>query len=85
MVTVANPFETCVEAGARSCLASSPIPLLGGEAPIDGPGPNPLLQNHILMAVHPPMLYLGYVGLTVPFAFAMSALALRIPGVEWLV
>ncbi|HMQ29047.1 MAG TPA: cytochrome c biogenesis protein CcsA, partial [Acidimicrobiales bacterium] len=40
----------------------------------DGPGPNPLLQNHILMAFHPPMLYLGYVGFTVPFAFAVAAL-----------
>ena len=30
---------------------------------LDGPGPNPLLQNHLLMAFHPPMLYLGYVGL----------------------
>lgn len=43
-------------------------------APLDGPGPNPLLQNHILMAVHPPLLYLGYVGMTVPFAFAVGAL-----------
>jgi cytochrome c-type biogenesis protein CcmF len=42
--------------------------------PMDGPGPNPLLQNHILMAVHPPLLYLGYVGMTVPFAFGMAAL-----------
>ena len=42
--------------------------------PVDGPGPNPLLQNHILMAVHPPLLYLGYVGMTVPFAFAIGAL-----------
>jgi cytochrome c-type biogenesis protein CcmF len=42
--------------------------------PADGPGPNPLLQNHLLMAVHPPLLYLGYVGLTVPFAFAIGAL-----------
>jgi cytochrome c-type biogenesis protein CcmF len=40
----------------------------------DGPGPNPLLQNHPLMAYHPPMLYLGYVGMTVPFAFAMASL-----------
>jgi cytochrome c-type biogenesis protein CcmF len=44
--------------------------------PPDGPGPNPLLQNHILMAVHPPLLYAGYVGFTAPFAFAISALAL---------
>ena len=43
--------------------------------PQDGPGPNPLLQNHWLMAVHPPLLYLGYVGMTVPFAFAIGALA----------
>jgi cytochrome c-type biogenesis protein CcmF len=42
--------------------------------PIDGPGPNTLLQNHILMAVHPPLLYLGYVGMSVPFAFAISAI-----------
>jgi cytochrome c-type biogenesis protein CcmF len=42
-------------------------------APPDGPGPNPLLQNHILMGVHPPLLYLGYVGMTVPFAFAVGA------------
>jgi cytochrome c-type biogenesis protein CcmF len=42
--------------------------------PLDGPGPNPLLQNHILMAVHPPLLYLGFVGMTVPFAFGIGAL-----------
>jgi len=42
--------------------------------PLDGPGPNPLLQNHLLMAVHPPLLYFGYVGMTVPFAFAIGAL-----------
>jgi cytochrome c-type biogenesis protein CcmF len=42
--------------------------------PFDGPGPNPLLQNHILMAVHPPLLYLGYVGMSVPFAFAVGAM-----------
>jgi len=42
--------------------------------PQDGPGPNPLLQNHPLMAVHPPFLYLGYVGFAVPFAFAVGAM-----------
>jgi cytochrome c-type biogenesis protein CcmF len=51
----------------------------------DGPGPNPLLQNHPLMAVHPPMLYLGYVGFTVPFAFAIAALATGRVGEGWLV
>lgn len=51
----------------------------------DGPGPNPLLQNHILMAFHPPMLYLGYVGFTVPFAFAVAALVTGRVGEGWLV
>lgn len=83
-VSVANPFQVCVEAVANGCLNSSPWPWAAAQAPPDGPGPNPLLQNHILMAIHPPMLYLGYVGLTVPFAFAISALALGQPGVEWL-
>ena len=43
-------------------------------APADGRGPLPLLQNRPLMAIHPPMLYLGFIGFTVPFAFAMAAL-----------
>src|SRR5438132_3559546 len=43
-------------------------------APADGRGPLPLLQNHPLMAIHPPMLYLGFIGMTVPFAFAVAAL-----------
>ena len=51
----------------------------------DGPGPNPLLQEHLLMAFHPPMLYLGYVGFTVPFAFAVAALATGRLGEGWLV
>ncbi|HZD79531.1 MAG TPA: cytochrome c-type biogenesis CcmF C-terminal domain-containing protein [Actinomycetota bacterium] len=42
--------------------------------PTDGRGPLPLLQNHPLMAAHPPMLYLGFIGFTIPFAFAMGAL-----------
>ena len=51
----------------------------------DGPGPNPLLQNHPLMAFHPPMLYLGYVGFTVPFSFAIAALVTGRVGEGWLV
>ncbi len=50
-----------------------------------GPGPNPLLQNHILVAFHPPMLYAGYVGFTVPFAFAIAALITGRVGEGWLV
>src|SRR5690606_19615914 len=42
--------------------------------PFDGPGPNPLLQNRPLLAIPPPFLYLGYVGMTVPFAFGIGAL-----------
>jgi cytochrome c-type biogenesis protein CcmF len=42
--------------------------------PADGPGPNPLLQNHVLMMIHPPFLYLGYVGMTIPFGLAAAAL-----------
>jgi len=42
--------------------------------PADGPGPNPLLQNHLLMAIHPPFLYLGFVGMTIPFGLACAAL-----------
>ena len=49
----------------------------------DGNGANPLLQDHVLMAIHPPLLYLGYVGFLVPFAFAMSALAQRERGPRW--
>ena len=84
MVTVANPFEVCVQAVERGCAASSPWPFAAVSAPVEGPGPNPLLQNHFLMAVHPPLLYLGYVGLTVPFAYAVGAMALGAPGPEWL-
>ena len=42
--------------------------------PADGRGPAPLLQNHPLMAVHPPFLYLGFIGFTVPFSFGVAAL-----------
>ena len=43
-------------------------------APATGQGLNPLLQN-FYMAIHPPMLYLGFVGMTIPYAFGMAALA----------
>ena len=50
----------------------------------DGPGPNPLLQNHVLVLFHPPILYLGYVGFSVPFAFAIAALITGRLGEGWL-
>ncbi|MDQ2882309.1 MAG: cytochrome c biogenesis protein CcsA [Actinomycetota bacterium] len=62
---------------------ANPFEILA-DPPADGPGPNPLLRDHVMVAFHPPMLYLGYVGFTVPFAFAMSALLLRRGGVDWL-
>lgn len=54
-------------------------------APAEGAGLNPLLQNHPLMLVHPPMLYVGFVGLTAPYAFAMAALIAQRAQDEWLI
>jgi len=53
-------------------------------APADGAGMVPSLQNPYMLA-HPPMLYLGYVGLTIPFAFAMGALLSRRTDERWIV
>ena len=63
---------------------ANPFQLVAGGAPLDGRGPNPLLQNHPLMAFHPPMLYLGYVGFTVPFSFAIASLITGSIGEGWL-
>jgi len=56
----------------------------GAAGVLDGPGPNPLLQNHILVLFHPPILYVGYVGMTIPFAFAIGALITGRLGEGWL-
>ena len=61
-------FALIVVGPGNPWLRVSPVPL-------DGPGPNPLLQEHPLMAIHPPLLYLGFVGLAVPFALTVDALA----------
>ncbi|RDI96010.1 heme lyase CcmF/NrfE family subunit [Meiothermus sp. QL-1] len=45
--------------------------------PPEGLGTNPLLQNHWMMAVHPVLMYLGFVGLSVPFAYAVAAMLAR--------
>ncbi len=47
-------------------------------------GPNPLLQNHLLMIVHPPSLYGGYVGMTIPFAMGVAALLKGRLGAGWM-
>ncbi|WP_435060715.1 heme lyase CcmF/NrfE family subunit [Amycolatopsis thermoflava] len=52
--------------------------------PADGPGPNPLLREHAAMGVHPPLLYLGYIGMIVPFAYAVAALVTGRAGADWL-
>ena len=57
-------------------FAANPFGLVAGRIPADGNGLNPLLQ-YPEMVIHPPMLYLGYVGFSVPFAFALGALMMR--------
>jgi cytochrome c-type biogenesis protein CcmF len=69
-------------------FAAPPFSLLPGYVagtpiPADGNGLNPLLQ-YPEMVIHPPMLYLGYVGFSVPFAFALGALMMRYPGEKWI-
>jgi cytochrome c-type biogenesis protein CcmF len=64
-------------------FAAQPFGLLEGPLRPDGSGLNPLLQ-YTEMVIHPPMLYLGYVGFTVPFAFALGALIMKYPGEKWI-
>jgi len=64
-------------------FAAHPFAIMQGSLPQDGNGLNPLLQ-YPEMVIHPPMLYLGYVGFTVPFAFALAALVMRYPGEKWI-
>jgi cytochrome c-type biogenesis protein CcmF len=71
-------FFSFLLAGPAQAFGTVPNP------PLDGPGPNPLLQNHILMIVHPPFQYLGYVGMTIPFGLASAALMVGRLGHEFL-
>jgi cytochrome c-type biogenesis protein CcmF len=64
------------------CFGANPFERLDW-TPADGRGMNPQLQNPG-MAIHPPMLYLGYVATAVPFAYAVAALATRKLDAEWL-
>jgi cytochrome c-type biogenesis protein CcmF len=64
-------------------VAAKPFSMVQGEIPPDGAGLNPLLQ-YAEMVIHPPMLYLGYVGMTIPFAFGLAALIMRYPGEKWI-
>ncbi len=64
-------------------FAAPPFAIQPGPVAVDGFGLNPLLQ-YPEMVIHPPMLYLGYVGFAVPFAFALGALMMRYPGEKWI-
>src|SRR5712692_3241710 len=67
---VANPFQVLAANGEIMAVP-------------DGPGLNPLLQ-HPMMRIHPPFLYLGYVGFSVPFAFAAASLITRQKSDNWI-
>ena len=70
---------------ALTTTAADPfIRIAADSVPSDGRGPNALLQNHPLMALHPPLLYLGYVLTSIPFAYAIAALILGETTDRWL-
>ena len=78
------PILGAVAAFFSFLLVAVSSPFATQAAPADGLGLNPSLQNPYMLA-HPPMLYLGFVGLTIPFAFAMGALLARRNDELWIV
>jgi len=62
---------------------NNPFETYLADIPPDGQGLNPLLQN-VYMVIHPPSLYIGFVGMTIPFAFGMAALATGYLDDSWL-
>ena len=62
---------------------ADPFRTVAGAVPANGLGPNALLQDNPLVAFHPPMLYLGFVGFTIPFAFAIASLITGRIGEGW--
>ncbi len=72
---VATPFHVLASADSAGVFHVARI--------AEGGGLNPLLQ-YPEMVIHPPMLYLGYTGFTIPFAFALAALLGRYPGEKWI-
>ena len=72
---VATPFKVLAGADAAGVMHVARLS--------EGTGLTPLLQ-YPEMVIHPPMLYLGYTGFTVPFAFALAALLARYPGEKWI-
>jgi cytochrome c-type biogenesis protein CcmF len=88
LVSDVLPWTVPILAGIGAYFSFIPnvvaSPFATQPAPLDGVGMNASLQNPYMM-IHPPLLYLGYVGLTVPFAFAMAALASRRLDERWIV
>ena len=82
---IENPFKRYWELPTGTIEAALFAPVAGAKVfhPVDGQGLNPLLR-HLGMVIHPPMLYLGFVGFTIPFAFAFAALATGQLGAGWL-
>ncbi|MGI8438827.1 MAG: heme lyase CcmF/NrfE family subunit [Thermoleophilaceae bacterium] len=82
------PYATAVLAGLAAVFSAlmlvyaSPFEVLA-VPPLEGSGLNPLLR-HPAMMIHPTMLYSGYVGFSVPFAFAVGALITRRTGADWI-
>jgi cytochrome c-type biogenesis protein CcmF len=82
------PYATAVLAGIAAFFLllmvawENPFTTLA-VAPVEGAGLNPLLR-HPAMMIHPPMLYTGYVGFSIPFAFAIGALIVRQTGADWI-
>jgi cytochrome c-type biogenesis protein CcmF len=72
---VASPFHVLASADSAGVMHMARLS--------EGSGLNPLLQ-YPEMVIHPPMLYLGYTGFTIPFAFALAALLGRYPGEKWI-
>ena len=84
LVVWVTPVLAGIAVGFSFLLVAVATPFATQVAPIDGSGLNPSLQNPYMMS-HPPFLYLGYVGLAVPFAFAMGALLSGRTDERWIV
>ncbi len=83
-IALAVVFAVAVFFFALMVGPADPFAATHGTIPLDGAGPNALLQDNTLVAVHPVFLYLGFVGFTVPFAFAIGSLVTGRVGEEWL-
>ena len=84
LVVWVTPVLGAIAVGFSFLLVVVASPFDVQAAPVDGAGLNPSLQNPYMVA-HPPFLYLGYVGLSVPFAFAMGALLAGRTDERWIV